>query len=839
MELTVAEVSGLIAAGNFVLQILIPLAIPWALSAFLSQENSVITWTILARFFHSSLWPSILGISSTETAGVPWRIYLTSWGQVGLLFLLSVAAICSPLGLYSSIEPASSATEKQFSYIADRSAFRYGTPLRSEGPFTRFCGTESPCPGTTITQTCATRGLSEVCNDTVYESRIPEDLASVFKDGAAAVGPTVASIFDMQYRMYRNSTDQNSELGWYTKPDYRTMSVQILEDKIKLVEGLITDLQDGGIGFRNHTAPKATLKYGASWTEDILFIEPETECVPLNLSIHAITPPSNFNGRFLENFSLVDDGGFADLSRTAPPGSTATAIEQGELDLKDRAYRAAWLNNHYTMVFLNITDGDSQTQTRVDSVHGQRIDLGDGKNNNFSITFSAIQTNLNYGAYLNFTATQNRTFNPHNVTALDFRTASTICGGTTNSSPSNVNSTLVACGLVLGAATRTDGGDNRILDPGTPWTIPLYSCATAIKALVKTVEFQYNGTGFDALKVSSFKPKEYKTPASLPTWGVEDLPEHDIDTAPPMWGLLSPNPNVTALTHYNITTISAASIHLPGYMTPEYPLLRGLNSVPLGSGQNLPGVDFYNQALMTAYTVGAQGFENPEADYSGGHSLALYAKWQGLSKTVDGAAKIIDLVWTDVATNAVVGTAGWGLTASPSSAADGDQSSKSESKNVNVPVFVYGSHIRYRIPWAIPAFVTLGITAMLLALLMTMLVTRRTGFERLRSILESTTLGRVLAPLIPAPDHGHGLGEGADVEITGPGDWVRMVGRRKVLITPEVVSVNGTVLEDKMESIQMSAGQKQQFQPGPVADVDADANADVISPLYPDKVYDS
>jgi hypothetical protein len=44
MELTVAEVSGLIAAGNFVLQILIPLAIPWALSAFLSQENSVITW---------------------------------------------------------------------------------------------------------------------------------------------------------------------------------------------------------------------------------------------------------------------------------------------------------------------------------------------------------------------------------------------------------------------------------------------------------------------------------------------------------------------------------------------------------------------------------------------------------------------------------------------------------------------------------------------------------------------------------------------------------------------------------------------------------------------------
>lgn len=44
MELTVAEVSGLIAAGVFLLQVLIPLAIPWALIAFLSNENSILTW---------------------------------------------------------------------------------------------------------------------------------------------------------------------------------------------------------------------------------------------------------------------------------------------------------------------------------------------------------------------------------------------------------------------------------------------------------------------------------------------------------------------------------------------------------------------------------------------------------------------------------------------------------------------------------------------------------------------------------------------------------------------------------------------------------------------------
>ncbi|KAL4999948.1 hypothetical protein BDV10DRAFT_200411 [Aspergillus recurvatus] len=832
MELTVAEVSGLIAAGVFVLQILIPLAIPWALSAFLSQEESVITWTVLARFLHSSLWPSILGSSSAATAGVPWRIYLASWGQTGLLFILSVAAICSPLGLYSSIEPAGSATEKLFSYIADGSAFGYGTPVRSEGPITRFCGLETPCPGTTLTQTCQTKGLMTVCNDTTYESTIPEDLVALFNDGAAAFAPTVASIFDMQYRTYRNSTDQYSKQRWYTKPDYRTMSVQILEDKVKLVEGLITDLKDGGVGFRNHTAPKETLKYGASWAEDILFIEPETECVPLNLSIHATTPPWNFNGRFLENVSLVDEGGFANLPRTVPLASTATVNGQGELDLKDRAYKAAWLNNYYTMVFLNITDGDSQALNRVDSVHGQRVDLWDGKsNNNFTIAFSAIQTNINYGAYLNLTANPNRSFNPQNVTALDFRAASTICGGTTNSSPSNINSTLIACGLVLGAATRTDGGDNRILDPATPWTIPLYSCATAMKALVKTVKFQYNGTGLDALEVRSLKPKAYEDPATLPTWGVEDLREHDIDTAPPMWGLLSPNASTATLAHYNISTASSEILYLPGYMTPEYPLLRGLNSVPLGSGQNFPGVEFYNQALMTAYTVGAQGF-NPEADYSGAQSLALYTKWQRLSRTGEGTAKIIDLVWTDVATNAVVGTAGWGLKASPSVAADGAQGVKSDS--VNVPVFVYGSRIRYRIPWAVPAFVTLGITTVLLGLLVTTLATGRTGLKRLRGVLESTTVGRVLAPFLPAAADGDETGEGAEGKPADAGDWVGRVGGQKVLITPEAILVNGVVLAGYGEKSIRAPIAEQQPQTEPGLDTDADADADDDADADPD-----
>lgn len=44
MALTVGEASGLIAAGVFVLQIGLPLLIPFLLIAFLTEVNSVLTW---------------------------------------------------------------------------------------------------------------------------------------------------------------------------------------------------------------------------------------------------------------------------------------------------------------------------------------------------------------------------------------------------------------------------------------------------------------------------------------------------------------------------------------------------------------------------------------------------------------------------------------------------------------------------------------------------------------------------------------------------------------------------------------------------------------------------
>ncbi|KAL2840417.1 hypothetical protein BJY01DRAFT_257408 [Aspergillus pseudoustus] len=797
MELTVAEVSGLIAAGVFVLQTLIPLVIPWVLIAFLSQENSIITWTVLGRFLHSSLWPTILSSSTAETANVPWRVFLTSWGQTITLFIVSVAAICSPLGLYTSIEPSDTPSERSFAYVGDTSAFGFGTPARSTGPFTRFCN--GACPGASVDEVCQTRGLLEMCNAT-YETRIPSDLLNVFDEGATAFSPTVSSIFDMQYRMYRNSTDPKSVLTWYTKPDYRTMSLLLLEDSVKLVEGLITDLKDGGIGFRNHTAPTETsLKYGARWEEDILFIEPETQCVPLNLSIHVITPPWNNDQKEFRNITLVDDGGFSNLQRTTP--DIARAVNgQGDFDLRDRAYKAAWINNYYTMLFFNLTDPESDDITRVDSSEGEAFDMYEGSSKKFPIGFSSIQTNVDYGAYLDLNTTSARNRTPFHALLNHSNGTATTCGGTTSASPANINSSLIACGLVMGAATRTDGGNNLILDPQTPWRLPLYSCATAMKAVVKTVSLRYNGTGFDALTVQSVKPREYTTPGTVPVWGVEEVYDNTVDTAPPMWGIVGPNATNVEKTieTYNISTLAADRLYLPGYMDPTYPVNRGLTSVPSTTSQNLPGVEFYNQALQMAYTVGVTGYE-PEADYSGADSHALYAKWQRLSKTAEGTASIINLIWTDVATNAVVGTKGWGLSATaatqgiPSSSAREKRAVEggSVSSDANVPITVYGSHIRYRIPFAVPAFVTLGITTLLLGLLIVLLIMRRTGLTRMRSFLESTSVGRILSPFIQPADATRGAEPEPDEK------WIKRVGTQKVLITSDTIKMDSEVLEHK------------------------------------------
>lgn len=82
----------------------------------------------------------------------------------------------------------------------------------------------------------------------------------------------------------------------------------------------------------------------------------------------------------------------------------------------------------------------------------------------------------------------------------------------------------MGCGLLYGAARRTDGGSELSHQPGSQWSIPVYGCAASVRAAILTVTFQYNGTGFAALKVTSAQPKTYPSASSHPLWAVENMP---------------------------------------------------------------------------------------------------------------------------------------------------------------------------------------------------------------------------------------------------------------------------------------------------------------------------
>ncbi|KFX91614.1 hypothetical protein O988_07668 [Pseudogymnoascus sp. VKM F-3808] len=793
VELSVGEVSGLVAAGVFLVQIFFPLAISAILIAFVSEENNLVTWSVLGRYLHSTFWPTILSTDAAADTGVRRRVFRTGWIQTIVLILVSVTSIVTPLGLYNSVEPPKSHTNAPFTYTADNSAFGYGTPPRSDAPFTRLCeGGNEACPGIASTENCTTKGLAQVCTID-YDGRIPDDLKALFGDGPSSFGATVSSIFDIQWRSYQNAL--SSMIGSYLAPASRQLALLVLDDSIKPYEGLIVDMKEGGIGFRNHTTPRSTYQYGSTWDEDILFVEPETQCVDTNLTLDFTLQPDNTLPNFVDKIFLTDRGGFSSLNRTSPD---YTVLPNGQdLNLRERAYKAAWLNNFYTMLYFNVTDPDMSNITRVDAEQGLEFHIRSDETSRFWVGQDVIRSSMVFGQYLNLDAplpSGNKSdphTNPFNVTSEFFQFIPASCAGTLSSSPPNINGSIVGCSLLYGAAKRTDGGSSLVFDPRSSWSTPIYSCATTVKATVRTVSFQYNGTTLSSLSVNETRPKSYPEPVDLPLWGVEDLKAPmTMEGTSPMWGILGQANSTLPSTRYNISTLAKESLYLPGYL--DWGLTNGIYATPTTGGKNLPGTDFYAQALQNALSIVKPGriskADKPDigwngaADYSGLNSFALFVKWQKLSRTPADAAKIINLVWTDVSANTVVGTKGWGLTSAAAAAKPAAVGKRADPTplvtEVKVPIIVYQMYIRYRIPFAVPAFLVLGLTVAVLTALIVLLISGRTGPKRMRMLLEDISVGRAVGVLL-WPEKKKGL---------GTKEWVESVGTRSVTIGKEGIT---------------------------------------------------
>ena len=514
IHLTVGYVSGIIAAAIYIVQKLIPTAVVLILVGITAEEESAVTWSVAAQTISNSVWPRILCTDSSASLGVNNKVKFLTWLRPLALAVVAVAAVVTPLGLYETVGTETSPQPVPFPYVADIGPMGYGTPNRSSLGFSRVCGQFLPvaCPGSnTVINYSSNDTTSSADLPNGYDTRLPRNLTDLFQSGLANQAQTVSSIFDIEWRTYTFAQDANIDNGAeYLVNSYRQLTSLILNDAVEPVEGLIVDTQEGGIGFRNHTVPTG-VELGATWTEDLLFVEPDTQCVDTNLTLD-FSIPRGLSEYTIDDLALTDRGGFANLIQHYPEYDRSDP--QANPDLKGRAYKAAWMNNANTMLYLNVTRPNPHAWAYLNSTVGQRFPLSATFT---GVSFDSLMVKTQWGSYLNlldsggaasnFSASLNNTnsttasssnnityANPFQITLDNFTAINTLCQGAGGLDLANITNLAVSCGMVFGAARRSDGTHSLIFAPGTNWTVPLYSCATATKAVIKEVSFSYNGT---------------------------------------------------------------------------------------------------------------------------------------------------------------------------------------------------------------------------------------------------------------------------------------------------------------------------------------------------------
>lgn len=311
--------------------------------------------------------------------------------------------------------------------------------------------------------------------------------------------------------------------------------------------------------------------------------------------------------------------------------------------------------------------------------------------------------------------------------------------------------------MVLGAAKRIDGGDPAFPGVGSEWSRPLYSCASTTKATIREVKFNFNGTaGLDSLRVIGMHDKPYANKTSMPLWGVEGLDNHTLASTAPLWGIVSAEVGARG----DISTVQREHLWLPAAGSTGY---GANNEFPIMAGNQ-----FHMASLQSMYSIKPSEFDGRWSPLnlfnSGQGEFALYRRWEALSADPSSAETILNLIWTDLSANAVTGKRSW---LSPS------KHGESPRETVDVPVILGASRVKYRLPFAIPAIVTLSTTLAVAGYCIFLLVSGRTGLALMGRYLAQTSAGRILCAFL-YPDQGDPL--------VKTKHWVKDVGKKKVQV---------------------------------------------------------
>ncbi|KAF5850127.1 hypothetical protein GGP41_002393 [Bipolaris sorokiniana] len=380
--LSIGQVSALVAAGTTA-------PIPLILIAFINRRydqvhQTAVTWSALSRTLHSTYWPTILSPDLSASTNVNPAVVAAVYLGIFTTFLVAVTAVVTPLGLYDATV-SSKPQRVPFSYAQDLTPFGYGSLPRSDMGFNRICGSPEgsmSCPGSnfSVIRELYTDPNNFTLNlnwiDGYYYTNISFETQNLWASGLDAMERSVSSMFDIQWRsyetrqqnlssMFASYNDTSSSTGQYYDNGspylvggYRQIQGLLPRNGFKIIEGLVADLESGGIGFRNHTIP-SQLPHEVIWTEDILFVVPETSCVDNNLTIDCDLKEDDTLHTLVSGdiLRLTDRGRFANLNSTVIlEGIQTMNSSQDRIYLHAKALYAAGFSNALTMIYMNLTN---------------------------------------------------------------------------------------------------------------------------------------------------------------------------------------------------------------------------------------------------------------------------------------------------------------------------------------------------------------------------------------------------------------------------------------------------------------------------------------------------
>jgi hypothetical protein len=267
----------------------------------------------------------------------------------------------------------------------------------------------------------------------------------------------------------------------------------------------------------------------------------------------------------------------------------------------------------------------------------------------------------------------------------------------------------------------------------------------------------------------------------MPLWGVENT-QLSVAGTSAIWGLVSAaNRNLPG-----ISVVQQESLWLPGFVQPMD------SGGYITSSDNLPAAEFSSSILAYIYGLDTATTQSLSStyDYSGQSNLGMFAQWQKYSFQANTTSKILNLIWTDLVANGLMGTRGW-LTTPVSGSSNGSKKFKRAEASVDgtttyVGITQYNRVIHYHWLYAVPAFIALAFLAMIMFASLVLCMVGHARPSAVRRHLLHTSPGRLMTTFL----YPNEIDQQAPVKT-----WSTNIGRKHVDMSGQIPRpVDGVVM---------------------------------------------